>query len=187
MFVVMGIVDVSVFFRVVVQVVVVVGCDELLLVFMGVCVEINGEIFLLLVIDCYWMVFKEIIWNFSVIDVEVIVLVLVKVINEIVCLMIFGEYVIMNFFLGDSGEGFVGFEGDGVNGVCCMIICLLSGEFFKVCYFMDIKVICLVWVCIDEFINLVCCVFFVVECNILLWMVINDDLVVLLVVMGDQV
>ena len=65
-----GTVDASVFSRAVAQVVVAAGRDELLPVFTGVRVEINGETLSLLATDRYRMALKEITWNPSATDAE---------------------------------------------------------------------------------------------------------------------
>ncbi|MFS2083119.1 hypothetical protein ACCD01_31890, partial [Telluria sp. Tellsp99] len=70
---------------------------------------------------------------------EATALVPAKVINETARSMTSGEHVTMNLSSGDSGEGLVGFEGDGANGVRRMTTRLLSGEFPKVRHLMDIK------------------------------------------------
>lgn len=126
-----GTVDASVFSRAVAQVVVAAGRDELLPVFTGVRVEINGETLSLLATDRYRMALKEITWNPSATDAEATALVPAKVINETARSMTSGEHVTMNLSSGDSGEGLVGFEGDGANGVRRMTTRLLSGEFLK--------------------------------------------------------
>lgn len=126
-----GTVDASVFSRAVAQVVVAAGRDELLPVFTGVRVEINRETLSLLATDRYRMALKEITWNPSATDAEATALVPAKVINETARSMTSGEHVTMNLSSGDSGEGLVGFEGDGANGVRRMTTRLLSGNSLK--------------------------------------------------------
>ncbi|MBD4448071.1 DNA polymerase III subunit beta, partial [Xanthomonas citri pv. citri] len=89
-------VDASVFSRAVAQVVVAAGRDELLPVFTGVRVEINGETLSLLATDRYRMALKEITWNPSATDAEATALVPAKVINETARSMTSGEHVTMN-------------------------------------------------------------------------------------------
>ncbi|MDA0625137.1 hypothetical protein PCS77_18980, partial [Acinetobacter baumannii] len=92
----------------------------------------------------------------------------------------------MNLSSGDSGEGLVGFEGDGANGVRRMTTRLLSGEFPKVRHLMDIKATRSVRARTDELINSVRRVSLVAERNTPLRMVINDDSVALSAATGDQ-
>ena len=179
-------VDASVFSRAVAQVVVAAGRDELLPVFTGVRVEINGETLSLLATDRYRMALKEITWNPSATDAEATALVPAKVINETARSMTSGEHVTMNLSSGDSGEGLVGFEGDGANGVRRMTTRLLSGEFPKVRHLMDIKATRSVRARTDELINSVRRVSLVAERNTPLRMVINDDSVALSAATGDQ-
>lgn len=181
-----GTVDASVFSRAVAQVVVAAGRDELLPVFTGVRVEINGETLSLLATDRYRMALKEITWNPSATDAEATALVPAKVINETARSMTSGEHVTMNLSSGDSGEGLVGFEGDGANGVRHMTTRLLSGEFPKVRHLMDIKATRSVRARTDELINSVRRVSLVAERNTPLRMVINDDSVALSAATGDQ-
>ena len=181
-----GTVDASVFSRAVAQVVVAAGRDELLPVFTGVRVEINGETLSLLATDRYRMALKEITWNPSATDAEATALVPAKVINETARSMTSGEHVTMNLSSGDSGEGLVGFEGDGANGVRRMTTRLLSGEFPKVRHLMDIKATRSVRARTDELINSVRRVSLVAERNTPLRMVINDDSVALSAATGDQ-
>ena len=70
-----GLVDASVFEKSVSQVVIAAGRDELLNVFTGVRVEINGDQLSLLATDRYRMALKELTWQPSSPDIEGAVLV----------------------------------------------------------------------------------------------------------------
>lgn len=181
-----GTVEADVFARAVAQVVVAAGRDELLPVFTGVRVEIDGEKLSLLATDRYRMALKEITWSPAATDAEATALVPAKVLNESARSMTSGEHVTVNLSSGSEGDGLVGFEGDGSNGARRMTTRLLDGEFPKVRHLMDIKATRSVRVRTDELIASVRRVALVAERNTPLRMVINDDSIALSAATGDQ-
>ncbi|QCV96461.1 DNA polymerase III subunit beta [Acidipropionibacterium acidipropionici] len=181
-----GTVAAEVFARAVAQVVVAAGRDELLPVFTGVRVEIEGDTLSLLATDRYRMALKEITWNPSATDLEATALVPAKVFNETARSMTSGEEVTVNLSSGASGDGLVGFEGTGSSGSRRMTTRLLDGEFPKVRHLMDIKATRSVRVRTDELMAAVRRVALVAERNTSLRMSINEDDIALSAATGDQ-
>lgn len=181
-----GTVAAEVFARAVAQVVVAAGRDELLPVFTGVRVEIEGDTLSLLATDRYRMALKEITWNPSATDLEATALVPAKVLNETARSMTSGEEVTVNLSSGTSGDGLVGFEGTGSSGSRRMTTRLLDGEFPKVRHLMDIKATRSVRVRTDELMAAVHRVALVAERNTSLRMTINEDDIALSAATGDQ-
>jgi DNA polymerase-3 subunit beta len=181
-----GTVAAEVFARAVAQVVVAAGRDELLPVFTGVRVEIEGDTLSLLATDRYRMALKEITWNPSATDLEATALVPAKVLNETARSMTSGEEVTVNLSSGASGDGLVGFEGTGSSGSRRMTTRLLDGEFPKVRHLMDIKATRSVRVRTDELMAAVRRVALVAERNTSLRMSINEDDIALSAATGDQ-
>ena len=181
-----GTVAAEVFARAVAQVVVAAGRDELLPVFTGVRVEIEGDTLSLLATDRYRMALKEITWNPAAADLEATALVPAKVLNETARSMTSGEEVTVNLSSGASGDGLVGFEGTGSSGSRRMTTRLLDGEFPKVRHLMDIKATRSVRVRTDELMAAVRRVALVAERNTSLRMSINEDDIALSAATGDQ-
>lgn len=181
-----GTVAADVFSRAVSQVVVAAGRDELLPVFTGVRVEIEGDTLSLLATDRYRMALKEITWRPSATDLEATALVPAKVLNETARSMTSGEEVTVNLSSGASGDGLVGFEGTGSSGSRRMTTRLLDGEFPKVRHLMDIKATRSVRVRVDELMASVRRVALVAERNTPLRMAIHDDGIALSAATGDQ-
>ncbi len=181
-----GTVAAEVFARAVAQVVVAAGRDELLPVFTGVRVEIEGDTLSLLATDRYRMALKEITWNPAATDLEATALVPAKVLNETARSMTSGEEVTVNLSSGASGDGLVGFEGTGSSGSRRMTTRLLDGEFPKVRHLMDIKATRSVRVRTDELMAAVRRVALVAERNTSLRMSINEDDIALSAATGDQ-
>lgn len=181
-----GTVAADVFARAVSQVVVAAGRDELLPVFTGVRVEIEGDTLSLLATDRYRMALKEITWRPSATDLEATALVPAKVLNETARSMTSGEEVTVNLSSGASGDGLVGFEGTGSSGSRRMTTRLLDGEFPKVRHLMDIKATRSVRVRVDELMASVRRVALVAERNTPLRMAIHDDGIALSAATGDQ-
>ncbi|AXE37203.1 DNA polymerase III subunit beta [Acidipropionibacterium virtanenii] len=181
-----GTVAAEVFARAVAQVVVAAGRDELLPVFTGVRVEIDGDTLSLLATDRYRMALKEITWNPTTTDLEATALVPAKVLNETARSMTSGEEVTVNLSSGSTGDGLVGFEGTGSSGSRRMTTRLLDGEFPKVRHLMDIKATRSVRVRTDELMAAVRRVALVAERNTSLRMTINEDDIALSAATGDQ-
>lgn len=181
-----GTVAADVFAKAVAQVVVAAGRDELLPVFTGVRVEIDGDTLSLLATDRYRMALKEITWQPAATDLEATALVPAKVLNETARSMTAGDSVTVNLSSGATGDGLVGFEGHGTAGSRRMTTRLLDGEFPKVRHLMDIKATRSVRVRTDELMAAVRRVSLVAERNTSLRMEINEDDIALSAATGDQ-
>lgn len=109
-----------------------------------------------------------------------------KVLNETARSMTTGDHVSINLSAADTGDGLVGFQGDGAHGQRQMTTRLLDGEFPKVRHLMDIKPTRSVRVRTDALIAAVRRVSLVAERNTPLRIVINDDSISLSAATGDQ-
>ena len=182
-----GTVDASTFERAVAQVFVAAGRDELLSVFTGVRVEIDGETLSLLATDRYRMALKEITWNPSTPDAEGAVLIPGKVLSDTAKAMTGGDEVTISLSTTEAeGEGLAGFVGEGSYGKREATTRLLSQSFPKVRHLMDVDGTVNVRVSRDELLGAVKRVKLVAERNTPLRMVINDDHVTLEAATGDQ-
>lgn len=182
-----GTVDSSVFERAVGQVFVAAGRDELLSVFTGVRVEINGDTLSLLATDRYRMALKELTWSPSSPDLEGAVLIPGKVLADTAKAMTSGEEVTISLSTTESeGEGLAGFVGDGSHGKREATTRLLSQAFPKVRHLMDVDGTVNVRVSTDELLAAVRRVKLVAERNTPLRMVIADDHIALEAATGDQ-
>lgn len=182
-----GTVDASTFERAVAQVYVAAGRDELLSVFTGVRVEIDGETLSLLATDRYRMALKEITWNPSTPDAEGAVLIPGKVLSDTAKAMTGGDEVTISLSTTEAeGEGLAGFVGEGSYGKREATTRLLSQSFPKVRHLMDVDGTVNVRVSRDELLGAVKRVKLVAERNTPLRMVINDDHVTLEAATGDQ-
>ncbi len=182
-----GTVEASTFERAVAQVFVAAGRDELLSVFTGVRVEIDGETLSLLATDRYRMALKEITWNPSTPDAEGAVLIPGKVLSDTAKAMTGGDEVTISLSTTEAeGEGLAGFVGEGSYGKREATTRLLSQSFPKVRHLMDVDGTVNVRVSRDELLGAVKRVKLVAERNTPLRMVINDDHVTLEAATGDQ-
>lgn len=182
-----GTVDASTFERAVAQVFVAAGRDELLSVFTGVRVEIDGETLSLLATDRYRMALKEITWNPSTPDAEGAVLIPGKVLSDTAKAMTGGDEVTISLSTTEAeGEGLAGFVGEGSYGKREATTRLLSQSFPRVRHLMDVDGTVNVRVSRDELLGAVKRVKLVAERNTPLRMVINDDHVTLEAATGDQ-
>ena len=182
-----GTVDASTFERAVAQVFVAAGRDELLSVFTGVRVEIDGETLSLLATDRYRMALKEITWNPSTPAAEGAVLIPGKVLSDTAKAMSGGDEVTISLSTTEAeGEGLAGFVGEGSYGKREATTRLLSQSFPKVRHLMDVDGTVNVRVSRDELLGAVKRVQLVAERNTPLRMVINDDHVTLEAATGDQ-
>lgn len=127
------------FARAVSQVVVAASRDEMLAVFTGVRVEIDGETVSLLATDRYRMALKEITWNPAQPSVSAAALIPAKVLAETAKSMTSGEQVTLSLSQPGVGEGLAGFDGSGSGGEREITTRLLDGDFPKVRHLMDIK------------------------------------------------
>jgi DNA polymerase-3 subunit beta len=180
-----GTVPSTVFAQAVSQVVVAAGRDELLPVFTGVRVEIEGDTISLLATDRYRMALKELSWNPSSTQISATALVPAKVLNETSKSMTAGEEVTLSL-AGGSGDGIIGFEGHGASGARQTTTRLLDGEFPKVRHIMNTAAVMNVRVSTAEAIAAAKRVALVAERNTSLRMLIGDGVVTLEAATGDQ-
>ncbi|MGI8768783.1 MAG: DNA polymerase III subunit beta [Propionibacteriaceae bacterium] len=125
-----GTVASSAFAQAVGQVVVAAGRDELLPVFTGVRVEIEGDIISLLATDRYRMAIKELTWTPHSTSISANALVPARVLAETARSMTSGESLTLSLASG-AGDGLIGFSGDGPGGERQTTTRLLDGEFPK--------------------------------------------------------
>lgn len=182
-----GIVDASVFEKSVSQVVIAAGRDELLNVFTGVRVEINGDRLSLLATDRYRMALKELTWQPSSPDIEGAVLVPGRVLADTAKSLTSGKTVTVSLSTTESeGEGLVGFTGEGAKGRREATTRLLNQAFPKVRHLMDVVGTVTVRVPTADLLAAVKRVSLVAERNTPLRMLIEDDHISLEAATGDQ-
>ena len=182
-----GLVDASVFEKSVSQVVIAAGRDELLNVFTGVRVEINGDRLSLLATDRYRMALKELTWQPSSPDIEGAVLVPGRVLADTAKSLTSGKTVTVSLSTTESeGEGLVGFTGEGAKGRREATTRLLNQAFPKVRHLMDVVGTVTVRVPTADLLAAVKRVSLVAERNTPLRMLIEDDHIALEAATGDQ-
>ena len=181
-----GAVPSDVFAQAVAQVVVAAGRDELLPVFTGVRVEIEGDTISLLATDRYRMALKELSWSPGSTQVSATALVPAKVLNETSRSMTAGEQVTLSLASGTSGDGIIGFEGHGAAGDRQTTTRLLDGEFPKVRHIMNTAALMNVRVSTADCIAAAKRVALVAERNTSLRMLVGDGVVTLEAATGDQ-
>ncbi len=181
-----GAVSSDVFAQAVAQVVVAAGRDELLPVFTGVRVEIEGETISLLATDRYRMALRELSWNPSSPQASATALVPAKVLSDTARSMTSGDQVILSLASGTSGDGIIGFEGHGAAGERQTTTRLLDGEFPKVRHIMNTQALMNVRVATAEIIAAARRVALVAERNTSLRMLVGDGMVTLEAATGDQ-
>jgi DNA polymerase-3 subunit beta len=181
-----GAVPSDVFAQAVSQVVVAAGRDELLPVFTGVRVEIEGDTISLLATDRYRMALKELTWNPTSTQISATALVPAKVLNETSKSMTAGAEVTLSLAAAGSGDGIIGFEGHGASGERQTTTRLLDGEFPKVRHIMNTAAVLNVRVSTAEAIAAAKRVALVAERNTSLRMLIGDGVVTLEAATGDQ-
>ena len=174
------------FAKAVAQVVVAAGRDELLPVFTGVRLEIDGDTLSLLATDRYRMALKELTWNPGNPDASGAALVPAKVLSETAKSMTAGEAVTMSLSSGSVGDGLIGFEGDGHGSTRQITTRLLDGEFPKVRHLMNIQPNVSVRANTQDIIASVKRVALVAERNTPLRMLIGDGQIALEAATGDQ-
>ena len=162
------------------------GRDELLPVFTGVRVEIEGDTISLLATDRYRMALKELTWNPTATAISATALVPAKVLNDTARSMTAGEEVTLSLAGGGSGDGIIGFEGHGAAGERQTTTRLLDGEFPKVRHIMNTMPTMNVRVNTAEAIAAAKRVALVAERNTSLRMLIGDGVVTLEAATGDQ-
>lgn len=172
------------------QVVVAAGRDELLPVFTGVRVEIEGDTISLLATDRYRMALKELTWRPESTNASAVALVPAKVLSDTARSMTAGEEVVLSLSVGHGGstrgEGIIGFEGHGSGGDRQTTTRLLDGEFPKVRHIMETPPLMNVRVSTAELVAATKRVALVAERNTSLRMTIGDGSVTLEAATGDQ-
>jgi len=181
-----GAVPSAVFAQAVSQVVVAAGRDELLPVFTGIRIEIEGDTVSLLATDRYRMALKELSWNPSSTQASATALVPAKVLSETAKSMTAGEQVTLSLANAGAGDGIIGFEGHGAAGERQTTTRLLDGEFPKVRHIMNTQALMNVRVSTGEAIAAAKRVALVAERNTSLRMLIGDGVVTLEAATGDQ-
>ncbi len=174
------------FAKAVSQVVVAAGRDELLPVFTGVRVEIEGDTISLLATDRYRMALKEMPWSPVGGQASGAALVPAKVLADTAKSMTSGEDVTISLANSGVGEGLIGFEGDGVGGTRQITTRLLNGEFPKVRHLMNVQAAVSVRANTADVIASVKRVALVAERNTPLRMLIDDQSIALEAATGDQ-
>ena len=174
------------FAKAVAQVVTAAGRDELLPVFTGVRLEIEGDTLSLLATDRYRMALKEITWNPRSTRVEGAALVPARVLAETAKSMTSGDTVTLSLSSPESGDGLIGFEGTGVSGQRQITTRLLDGEFPKVRHLMSVQAATTVRASTNDVIAAVKRVALVAERNTSLRMLIEDGSITLEAATGDQ-
>ncbi len=181
-----GTVPSDVFAHAVAQVVVAAGRDELLPVFTGVRVEIEGETVSLLATDRYRMALREFTWNPATPQISAAALVPAKVLSDTAKSMSAGEQIILSLASGGTGDGIIGFEGHGTAGDRQTTTRLLDGEFPKVRHIMNTQPVMTVRLSTADTIAAARRVSLVAERNTSLRMLIGDGVVTLEAATGDQ-
>lgn len=168
------------------QVVVAAGRDELLPVFTGVRMEIDGDTLSLLATDRYRMALKELPWNPRSTAGEGAALVPAKVLAETARSMTSGTEITLSLSSAATGDGLIGFEGTGAAGVREITTRLLDGEFPKVRHLMNVQPTVTVRANTAEVEAAVKRVGLVAERNTSLRMLIGDGAITLEAATGDQ-
>ncbi len=181
-----GTVASDVFAQAVAQVVVAAGRDELLPVFTGVRVEIEGETISLLATDRYRMALRELSWNPASTQISATALVPARVLNDTAKSMTAGQEVTISLAASGAGEGIIGFEGHGAAGDRQTTTRLLDGEFPKVRHIMEASALMNVRVSTAETIAAARRVALVAERNTSLRMLIGEGVITLEAATGDQ-
>jgi DNA polymerase III subunit beta len=162
------------------------GRDELLPVFTGVRVEIEGDLISLLATDRYRMALKELRWNPASTQASATALVPAKVLSDTSKSMVAGEDITLSLTNTGSGDGIIGFEGHGPAGQRETTTRLLDGEFPKVRHIMNTPALMNVRVKTADLIAAAKRVALVAERNTSLRMLIGDGMITLEAATGDQ-
>lgn len=168
------------------QVVVAAGRDELLPVFTGVRMEIDGDTLSLLATDRYRMALKELSWNPRSTRSEGAALVPARVLAETARSMTSGTDITLSLSSEAAGDGLIGFEGTGAAGIREITTRLLDGEFPKVRHLMNVQPTVTVRANTAEVEAAVKRVGLVAERNTSLRMLIGDGSITLEAATGDQ-
>ncbi|MGI8457978.1 MAG: DNA polymerase III subunit beta, partial [Propionibacteriaceae bacterium] len=177
------------FAHAVAQVVFAFAPDELLPVFTGVRIEIEGDTVSLLATDRYRMALKELTWSPTSTNVSATALVPAKVLADTARSMTAGEQVSLSLASsgsGGAGDGIIGFEGSGSAGRRHTTTRLLDGEFPKVRHIMNAAAATDVCLHTSDLIAAARRVSLVAERNTSLRMLLGDGSVTLEAATGDQ-
>jgi DNA polymerase-3 subunit beta len=120
------------FAHAVAQAVTAAGRDDMLPVLTGVRIEIEGEVISLLATDRFRLSHRELTWSPNAADASAAALVPARVLGDTAKALTSGAEVTIALSSGGSGEGIIGFEGQGAGGVRRTTTRLLDGEFPKV-------------------------------------------------------
>lgn len=181
-----GSVPSAAFAQAVAQVAVAAGRDELLPVFTGVRMEIEGDTLSLLATDRYRMALKELSWSPGSTQVSATALVPARVLSETAKSMTAGEQVTLSLASSGAGDGIIGFVGAGAAGERQTTTRLLDGEFPKVRHIMNTQAVMTLRLNAAEIIAAAKRVSLVAERNTSLRMLIGDGVVTLEAATGDQ-
>jgi DNA polymerase-3 subunit beta len=127
-----GTVDAEAFAHAVAQAVTAAGRDDMLPVLTGVRVEIDGSTISLLATDRFRLSIRELDWNPRTPDESAAALVPARVLGDTAKSLTAGGEVTIALATSGTGEGLIGFEGQGAGGVRRTTTRLLDGEFPKV-------------------------------------------------------
>ena len=127
-----GTVDAEAFAHAVSQAVTAAGRDDMLPVLTGVRVEIDGSTISLLATDRFRLSIRELDWHPHTPDESVAALVPARVLGDTAKSLTAGGEVTIALAASGTGEGIIGFEGQGAGGVRRTTTRLLDGEFPKV-------------------------------------------------------
>ncbi|WP_152365129.1 DNA polymerase III subunit beta [Microlunatus speluncae] len=174
------------FAHAVAQTVVAAGRDELLPVFTGIRIEIEGDQVSLLATDRYRMALKELTWDPGTPQASATALVPAKVLSDTAKSMTAGDKVTLSLASSGAGDGIIGFEGDGAAGRRQTTTRLLDGEFPKVRHIMNFAPALTVRINTAEAIAAARRVALVAERNTSLRMLINEGSITLEAATGDQ-
>ena len=168
------------------QVAVAAGRDELLPIFTGVRIEIDGETLSMLATDRYRMALKELTWTPGRADVGGNSLVPAKVLSEAAKSMAGGESVSISLSQPGSGQGLIGFVGEAHGTRRQITTRLLDGEFPKVRHLMDVQATLTVRCATADLIDAAKRVALVAERNSPLRMVMGEGAITLEAASGDH-
>ena len=159
------------------------GRDDMLLVLTGVRIEIEGERMSLLATDRFRLSHRELTWRPASTDVSLAALVPAKVLSD-TAKTLSGEVTISISPAG--GEGIIGFEGHGPDGLRRTTTRLLDGDFPKVRSLFPSEHLTVATVDRAELVNTVKRVALVAERNTAVQMKFADNEVVLDSQSGDE-
>lgn len=178
-----GVVKGDEFARAVSQAVTAAGRDDMLPVLTGVRIEIEGEKMSLLATDRFRLSFRELTWRPNSTDASLAALVPAKVLSD-TAKTLSGDVTISISAAG--GEGIIGFEGAGSDGVRRTTTRLLDGEFPKVRSLFPAEHLTVATVSRLELIETVKRVALVAERNTAVQMKFSDNQVILDSQSGDE-